>query len=86
MSSGRDTDGELDVLIQCQAKRNGGRDETDALEEMWATSERRDREHRRRETRALWYAFHMRLSEARARISEEHEAKALALLEDPTKR
>ncbi len=54
------------------------------LEEMCAVSARRDREKRRRQNRALWYAFHMRLCEVHARLSEEHEAKALALLEDPS--
>lgn len=62
--------------------RNGKQDETGTLEEMWAASERRDRERRRRENRALWYEFHMRLSEAHARLSAEHEESALALLED----
>ncbi len=62
--------------------RNGKQDKTGGLEEMWAASERRDRERRHRENRALWYEFHMRLSEAHARISEEHEAKGLALLEE----
>lgn len=50
MSFGRDSDQKLDALIERRAKRNGERDETDALEEMWAASERRERERRRRKT------------------------------------
>ncbi len=61
---------------------NGKKNETNTLEEMWVASERRDKERRRRENRTLWYEFHMRLSEAHAQISEEHEAQALRLLED----
>ncbi len=52
---------------------------------MWRASERRERERRRRRNAALWYEFHMRLCEAHAAISREHEARALALLEEPEK-
>ena len=53
------------------------------LEEMWAASERRERERRRRENAAARYASHSHMHELHARLSAEHEAKALALLEDP---
>ncbi len=76
---------ELDSLIKRRgvgAKKNGQDAE---LEEMWKASERRDTARRRQENRALWYEFHMRLSDAHTAISREHEAKALALLEGPEK-
>ena len=53
------------------------------LEEMWAASERREKERRKRENAAAWYAFHAHMHELHARLSAEHEAKALALLEEP---
>ncbi len=53
----------------------------EALEEMWRASERRDRERRRRENGARWYAFHMSLADAHASLAGEHEANALELLE-----
>lgn len=90
MRSGRDNaehgetvEKELDAFIERRARdaRKTGQDE--ALEEMWRASERREGERRRRRNAALWYEFHMRLCEAHAAISREHEARALALLEDP---
>ncbi len=59
--------------------RKSGRNE--ALEEMWRASERRERERRRRENGARWYAFHMGLADAHASLAGEHEANALELLE-----
>ena len=49
------------------------------LREMWAESERRDEERRRKDNLKLWYEFHARLSESHARLSEEHRQKAEAL-------
>jgi len=59
--------------------RKTGRNE--ALEEMWRASEWRERERRRRENGARWYAFHMGLADAHASLAGEHEANALELLE-----
>lgn len=74
-------DKELDAFIE-RRSRGEKRKEQDVLKEMWAASERRERERRRRKNGAPWYEFHMRLSDAHARLSAEHEESALALLED----
>lgn len=70
----------IDALIDRRATQ---RDNANALSQLWQESERRHREKRRRENRALWYEFHCRLSDAHAAIAAEHEAKALALLAEP---
>jgi hypothetical protein len=77
---------ELDAFIERRGRdaKRSGKDE--ALEEMWRASERRHKERLRRANAALWYEFHMRLCEAHAAISERHEARALALLEEPAAR
>ncbi len=60
-----------------------GQEHANALEELWRRSEARHRERLRRENGAAWYEFHMRLADNHAGIAREHEAKALALLEEP---
>jgi hypothetical protein len=77
----RELDAGFAIERRARDARKTGRDET--LEEMWRASERRERERRRRRNAALWYEFHMRLADAHAAISREHERKALALLEEP---
>jgi hypothetical protein len=69
---------QLDVFIERRAReaRDQGR-----VEEMWAESVRRDRQRRRRENCAAWYAHEMHMSELHAALSEEHRAKAEALNE-----
>ena len=52
-------------------------------EELYAESVRRDRRRKRWQNAALWYEFYSRLADSHARISEEFEAKARALLEEP---
>lgn len=64
-------------------QRSEQRDRSNALEEMWAASARRHREKLRRENRALWYEFHLRLADSHARIADENRAKAEALLAEP---
>ncbi len=54
-----------------------------ALEEMWRESVRKDREKRRRKHAAAWYEFYSRLAENHARISQEFERRAVALLDEP---
>ena len=49
---------------------------------MYKESARRHRERIRREHAALWYEFEMRLAENRRQLADEHEARALALLEE----
>ena len=72
----------IDALIERRTVSDASGKQQE-LEDLWAVSEQRDRERRRRENRALWYEFHMRLHETHARNSKEHEVKALTLLEDP---
>lgn len=78
----RDADKDLDAFIERRAREATRTGKDQALEEMWAASERRERERRQRENAAAWYAFHAHMQEVHARLSEEHEARALGLLED----
>ena len=56
--------------------------QSEAIEGMWRESEEKDRERRRRTNRAAWFAFYSRLADSHARMSEEFERRAAALLED----
>lgn len=69
----------IDALIERRAREKSNANE---LEEMYAESVRRDQERRRREHAAQWYAYEMNLAENHRQLSEEHEARALALLEE----
>ena len=53
----------------------------ETVEEMYADSVRRHHERRRRELQAAWYGFHEHMRELHARLSREHEEKAMKLLE-----
>lgn len=70
----------VDELIERRAQERSNANE---IAQMWAESVVRDREKRRRENRAAWYSYHLMLAENHRLLFEEHEAKALALLEDP---
>ena len=76
------THSERAELDRCIEKHARHREDDRRFAEMWAESERRDRERRRWKNRAAWYGFHMQLYEVHARISGEHEERALALLEE----
>ncbi len=69
---------ELDRLIEKRAAegRDAGR-----VEELWKDSTRRHNEQRREELGAAWRAHHLRMREVHARLAEEHEARALRLLD-----
>lgn len=69
----------IDALIERRATQ---RENANALEEMYAESTRRHRERIRREHAAQWYEYEMLLAENHRQLSEEHEARALALLEE----
>ena len=56
---------------------------TEAIQEMWRESERKDRERKRRRHAAEWYGFYSHLADSHARISQEFERRAEALLEEP---
>jgi len=87
--TGEAVEKELDAFIERRARdaREAGKAGKDAaIEEVWKASERRDTERRRRRNAALWYEFHMRLADAHATVSRDHERKALALLEEPALR
>ncbi len=71
----------IDALIERRVREKSNANE---LQEMYAESTRRDRERRRRENAAQWYEYEMLLAENHRQLSEEHEARALALLEEGT--
>ena len=70
----------IDALIERRVREKSNANE---LEEMYAESARRHRERIRREHAALWYEYEMCLAQNHRQLSEEHEARALALLEEP---
>ncbi|MBA3951947.1 MAG: hypothetical protein H0X57_08750 [Rubrobacter sp.] len=45
-------------------------------EELWEGSMWRDREHRRREIRAAWFAFFSRMAQSHAGLSRDYERRA----------
>ncbi|MBA3474688.1 MAG: hypothetical protein H0T57_15955 [Rubrobacter sp.] len=71
---------EIDKFV---SKRAQEKRDANAIEELWTISERKDRERRRRENRAAWYAFEVHMSELHASLSKEHRSKAEGLLEEP---
>lgn len=70
----------IDQFIERRA-----RDARDAavIDEAWRDSEIRHRDRRREENREAWHGFHAHMQELHASLSEEHRAKAQALLEEP---
>ncbi len=71
---------QLDSIIESRAG-SAGTNAANELEEMWKESERRHRERIRRKHAALWYEFEMCLAENHRQLAQEHESRALALLE-----
>lgn len=57
--------------------------EQGAIEALWGASSRRelDAALRLREAGAAWYDFHERMRETHIRLAEEHERRALRLLD-----
>jgi hypothetical protein len=49
----------------------------------WEESDSADRRCRREEHREAWYGYHYHMRALHATLSEEHAAKAEALLEEP---
>lgn len=55
-------------------------------EDLWAGSVQRDKERRRRENRAAWFAFFCRMAQAHAGIAKDYERRAEELCGDERKR
>ena len=53
-----------------------------AREDLWEGSVRRDKERRRRENRAAWFAFFSRMAQAHAGIAKDYERRAEELCTD----
>lgn len=70
---------QLNTLIERRAKEH---EKANELRDMWAESDRKFRVKRRLALAAEWYAHHCHMSELHARLSAEHEEKALKLLEE----
>ncbi len=51
-------------------------------EDLWEASVRRDKEIRRRENRAAWFAFFSRMAQAHAGIAKDYERRAEELCSD----
>ncbi len=73
---------ELDKFINSQAKKRRGAEEQNALEAMWAASERRVLAKRREENRQAWIVYFSHLAHGCRQRAQEYEAKADALIED----
>ncbi len=69
---------ELDRIIE---RRAGEARDANRVEELWRESARAHSERRREELGAAWYDHHLRMREVHARLAEEHEARALRLLD-----
>ncbi|MCA1716264.1 MAG: hypothetical protein LC781_05160 [Actinobacteria bacterium] len=78
-----DAEAQLDTLIERRARK--GEQDPDELEPGYAESVRRFHERRRRENRALWYAWHIdqaeRLEQTAAELAARHRRKAQRLNE-----
>ena len=53
-----------------------------AREDLWEGSVRREKEIRRRENRAAWFAFFSRMAQAHAGIAKDYERRAEELCSD----
>ncbi len=75
---------EVERLIERRASK--GETDPDELEPSYAESVGRHREKLREENRLAWYFYHLdaaeRLRRTMTSLIEEHEARALALLEE----
>ncbi len=69
----------IDAYIERRAR---GRDEANAISEVWASSEKRHRERRREENREAWAEYHRGLALVYHALAAEHAAKADALIEE----
>ncbi len=63
-----------------RTRRQDSRDEATAETRAAKLNERQRRQRIRQENAAAWYEFEMLLAENHRKLSEEHEARALALL------
>ncbi len=54
------------------------------LEDLWEASVHRDKEIRRRENRAAWFAFFSRMAQAHAGIAKDYERRAEELCSEAT--
>ncbi len=84
IARGEVAEAQIDAFIERRARK--GETDPDEREEPWKESVRRHQEALRRENRAGWYGYHMHMSELHERLSREHEATALGLLEDDQER
>lgn len=64
----------IDELIDRRSK-----DGENTIENLWAASDRKDREKRRQELREAWACYHEHLSRLHAALSAEHRTKSEAL-------
>ena len=53
--------------------------DAEAIEELWAKTERRDQERRQRENAAAWHSYHLLLAGNHAALCDRHRAKAAEL-------
>ena len=86
IAAGEAVEHELDAFISRRdAERRKSEPERE-LEAVWKASERRREAARRRELRAGWYGWHMHRAELYARLSAEHAATAVGLMEETDER
>ena len=55
---------------------------TEAIEEMWRESVRKDRERKRRRHAAEWFCYWSALADSLRRSADDFERRAMKLLED----
>ena len=66
----------LNKFIDSQAKKRKGAEEANALEAMWAASERRVQAQRREENKALWVEHYRRLTVAHLELAKDFRRRA----------
>ncbi len=67
----------LDEFINSRSKQ---REEANAVEALWRTSERVHAAKRREENKTLWFTYYSQLAHSCRQRAEEYEARAEALL------
>lgn len=70
---------QLDEFIR---KRSREKSDEQKVAELWAESDRKHREKRRRENRAAWYSYHCDLQAVHQGLADRHRERAESFLEE----
>ena len=79
VASGERAEAEIDRFIERQAQKNGA---AQAQQDLWKITEKKYRDHKRRQRVAAWFAYFCQQAEAHRKLSESYEARAEALCQE----